>query len=131
MGKFLANCQIFTLQIFSLINQYCTTIGILFTKMAGLLKYFRRSSQMESDKEESTLPDSNGALSKTVLSSSITLTNTIVSEVLENLSCGKCRSCRCLSLTLSQKFSVGKWSAENRVIATATICYYARVFPVF
>ena len=84
---------------------------------------------MELDKEESTLRDPNGELSKTVASSSIVLTNTVVSKALENPSCGKRGSCRYLSLTPAQKFSVGKRAAENRVIATATICYYARVFP--
>lgn len=95
--------------------------------MAGLLKYFRCSSQKESDKEESTLPDPNGELSKTVPSSSIALTNTIVSKVFEKPSCGKRGVCGYLSLTPAQKFSVGKQAAENGI--TATIRYYARAFP--
>ena len=93
LGESVVIPQIFTLQIFSLINLYSATVGILFIKMAGLMKYFRRSSQKELDKEESTLPDPNGELSKTVSSSLIVLTNTIVSKVLENPSRSKHGSC--------------------------------------
>ena len=55
------------------------------------------------------------------------LTNTIVSEVLGNPSCGKHGSCQHLNLTPAQKFSIGKRAAENEV--TATIHYYVKAFP--
>ena len=90
--------------------------------MAGILKYFR--SRKDSDKEESSLPDPNGELSEKMPSSSITVANTMVNEILE-----KPRGKRgaYLALTPAQKFSVGKRAAESGV--TGTIRYYAKTFP--
>ena len=95
--------------------------------MAGILKYFRctnNSSCKDSDKEESSLPDPNGVLSEKIPSSSITVANTMVNEILEK-PCGKRGAY--LALTPAQKFSVGKCAAESDI--TGMICYHAKTFP--
>ena len=50
--------------------------------MAELFKYFHCTDRKDSDKKK-WLPDPDGELSKTVLSSSIALTNTILIKALE------------------------------------------------
>ena len=54
--------------------------------MSRILQYFHytnNSSRKDSDKDESSLPGPNGELSKKIPSSSITVANAIVNEVLE------------------------------------------------
>ena len=63
-------------------HQVCTTTSIFCTKMAGLFKYFHHTDCKGSDMKE-CLPDPDGELSKTVLSSPIALTNTIFNKALE------------------------------------------------
>ena len=83
-----------------------------------MLKYFHRtnsSSHKDSDKGESSLPDPNDELSKKIPSSSITVANAMVNEILEK-PCDNRGAY--LALTSAQKFSVGKRAAESGITAT-------------
>ena len=94
--------------------------------MAGLLKYFsvkwHQSDGTGGKRKFHCLLDPNGQLNKVVLSSSIEATNTIVCETMEKHPHGLY-----ISLTLAQKYSIGKRTAKNRV--AAMLCYYAKAFP--
>ena len=95
--------------------------------MSGILKYFHCANN--SRKDNDGLPDPDGELSKKIPSSSITLANSMVNEVLE-----KPRGKRgtYLALTPAQKYAVGKRAAGKRAAesgVTTTIRYYAKAFP--
>ena len=70
--------------------------------------------------EQKVLPDLNGGLSEKTLgpSSSIALMNDIVHEILDKNTTQHGKRGEYLSLTPSQKFSIGKCTAENVVTAT-------------
>ena len=87
--------------------------------MSGILKYFHRANN--SRKDNDSLPDPDGELSKKIPSSSA---NSMVNKVLEKPR-GKCGTY--LALTPAQKYAVGKRAAENGV--TTMIRYYAKAFP--
>ena len=96
-------------------------------KMAGMLKYFKPKRRHEDDDNEGKLkglPDPNGDLSKVVPSSSIEMTNAVVSQELE-----KERGPRgpYISVTQAQKYAIGQRAAEHGV--TAMLRYYAKRFP--
>ena len=91
--------------------------------MAGLLKYFHRKSKQKLP----VLPDPKGSLSEKVPSSSIELTNNIAHGILDEKTTPRGKHGEYLSITPTQKFSIGKHAAENEV--TAMIRYYAKAFP--
>ena len=103
-GEFTSNRQIFTLQNI-LVDEICKPRNfsfLLIIIMFGMLTYFHHtnnSSHKDSDKEESSLPDPNGELSKKIPSSSITVANAMVNKILEKPR-GKCGSY--LTLTPAQ-----------------------------
>ena len=71
--------------------------------MAGILKYFHHTNNSSRKNSHASLPDPNGELSKTIPSSSITATNTMVNEILEK---PRGKYGEYLAITSAQKFSV-------------------------
>ena len=92
------------------------------TIMSGILKYFHCANN--SRKDNDSLPDPDGELSKKIPSSSIHLAISMVNEVLEK---PRGKHGTYLALTPAKKYAVGKRAAKSCV--TTTIPYYAKVFP--
>ena len=83
--------------------------------MAGLLKYFHR----EPKQKLPVLPDPKSSISEKVPSSSIELMSNIVHNILDKKTTPRGgKRGEYLSLTSTQKFSIGKHAAENGVTAT-------------
>ena len=88
---------------------------------AGLLKYFNHTQ-----KKDGTLPDPDSPLSRDIPSSSVWINNTHLCQVQQEASNKRSGGPYSL-LTLAQKFSIGKRTAENGV--TATLHYYSKILP--